>query len=203
MFKILTLSLLIALLHSTSYADQVFNEDVIVNGSMCVGSECESVEAFDFDTFRFKSDDPQVSFQDTSSSASFPTNDWSMGFTDEGSTVTPYFYITDEDQGSVLLMLQSGTDGGVAIGADSTIEDNAISVGSTSNTRRIMFVEDGVDDSDVATMAQFNAFTSTAENNVAVDIADIDADLVALQTSLDELTSRLNDLANRLNVLEP
>lgn len=184
-------------------ADQVFLEDVIVNGSMCVGSQCESVETFDFDTFRFKSDDPQITFQDTSASASFPSNDWSMGFTDEGSSVTPYFYLKDNDQDSTLLILQTGTDGGVAIGADSSLQDNAVSVGNATAQRRIMFVEDGVDDSDVATMAQFNSFTNTAEANLASDISDIDTGLVALQTSLDALTNRLNDLTDRLNALEP
>jgi len=193
----------ILLLSSFTQADQVFLEDVIVKGSMCVGSQCESVEAFDFDTFRFKSNDPQITFEDTSASASFPTNDWSMGFTDENSSATPYFYLKDNDQNSTLLILQSGADGGVAIGADSSIQDNAVSVGNATTQRRIMFVEDGVEDSDVATMAQFNTFTNTAEANVASDISDIDTDLLSLQASLDALTNRLNNLTDRLNALEP
>ncbi len=195
--------LLLASLSFNAIADQVITDDLIVNGSQCVGSACTDNEAFGFDTIIYKSDDPVVRFQDTSSSSSFPTSDWALGFTDENSSVVPYFYLKDVDADSNLLILQSGTDGGVAIGADSTLETNAVSVGSIDNTRRIIFVADGVDDSDAATMSQFNVFTANAETNVAGDIDVINSDIGSLQTSLSDLQTRLETLATRIDGLTP
>ncbi len=200
---LLAQGLLLTSLSFSALADQVLFDDLIINGSQCVGSACTDNEAFNFDTVLYKSDDPSVRFQDTSSSASFPTSDWEFGFTDENSTVTPYFYLKDVDGNSNLLILQSGTHGGVAIGADSTLESDSISVGSADNTRRVIFVANGVADSDAATMAQFTAFTTTAEPNVAGDIVTINSDISGLQTSLTSLQTRLESLADRIDGLTP
>ncbi len=200
---LLCLSLLMTAFGSATHADQVILDDLIIDGSMCVGSACSDNEDFGFDTIIYKSDDPTVRFQDTSSSASFPTSDWTLGFTDEGSTVIPYFYLRDVDQGVNLLILQSGNTGGVALGADATVEASAISVGSSSAQRRIMFVADGVENSDAATMGQFTTFTSTAEANVASDISTIDTNISDLQTSLTALQVRLDALTTRLDALTP
>jgi flagellin-like hook-associated protein FlgL len=197
-----TLQGLVLLLSSpTSYSDQVILDDLIVGSSLCAGIGCADNEAFDFDTVIYKSDDPVVRFQDTSNSSSFPSSDWTFGFTDEGSTVTSYFYLKDVDADKVLLVLESGSDGGIALGADSTVVANAISVGSSDFQRRIMYVANGSDDSDAATMAQFAAFTVTAEANVASDITDLDSDVRSLQSSLGDLQARLEQLSNRIDNL--
>jgi len=202
-YTFLTQGLLLASLSLSASADQVILDDLIVNGSQCVGSACTDSEAFNFDTVLYKSDDPAISFQDTSSSASFPTNDWQLGFSDDNSTVTPYFYLKDVDANANLLVLQSGTSGGVAIGADSTLEDDSISVGSANHTRKVVFVANGVADSDAANMAQFTTFTANAEANVAGDIVTINSDISNLQTSLTSLQTRLENLATRIDGLTP
>ena len=184
-------------------ADQVILDDLIVDGSMCVGSACTENEAFDFDSIIYKSDDPVVRFQDTSSSSSFPTSVLAMGFSDEASSVTPYFYIRDVDAGQNLLILQSGSDGGIAIGAGAHVESNAVSVGSEEKSRRIIYVADGVADNDAANMAQFNAFTSSAEAKVTGEITKLDTDIATLQTSMDDLKTRLVNLADRIDALTP
>jgi len=195
--------LLLTSLSFATLADQVILDDLIVDGSQCVGSACTDNEAFSFDTILYKSDDPSVRFQDTSSSASFPTSDWEFGFSDENSTVIPYFYLKDLDSDANLLILQSGNNGGIAIGAHSTLEDNSISVGNADTQRKVVYVANGVADSDAANMAQFNAFTTTAEANVAGDIVNINSDISELQTSLTSLQSRLETLATRIDGLTP
>jgi hypothetical protein len=200
--SILTGLTLLALSHP-SFSDQVILDDLIVSGSLCVGSACTDNEAFDFDTVIYKSDDPEVRFQDTSSSAAFPTSDWALGFTDEGSTVIPYFYLRDMDSAKTLLILESGNTGGVAIGAGSTLESNAISVGSSDHLRKVMFVVDGTADSDAATMGQFNAFASKAGAIVTADISNLEGDVTILQASLLELKTRLEKLATRIDALNP
>jgi hypothetical protein len=58
-------------------ADQVFNDDVIVIGSLCVGLDCANGESFGFDTIRLKENNTRIKFQDTSV-GSFPTTDWQL-----------------------------------------------------------------------------------------------------------------------------
>jgi hypothetical protein len=61
---------------------QVFATDVIVQGSMCVGIDCATSESFGFDTQRFKENNLRIHFNDTSASASFPSNDWRITIND-------------------------------------------------------------------------------------------------------------------------
>ena len=182
-----------------SQADEVIYDDLISQQSMCVGTGCVENEVFGFTTAIYKADDPVIRFQDTSTSSAFPTNDWEFGFTDEGTSVTPYFYIKDASNANKVLVLESAIDGGIALGASSTLVSNAVSVGSESSPRQIKFVANGTDDSDAVNMAQFNSYTATTD----ADISTINTDIGSLQTSLQEIQTRLEDLASRIDALTP
>ena len=67
-----------ALFAGAAQADEVFIQDVIVQGSLCVGVDCVNGENFGFDTIRMKENNTRIKFQDTSASASFPTVDWQL-----------------------------------------------------------------------------------------------------------------------------
>jgi hypothetical protein len=56
--------------------DNVIADDLIVQGSACVGLDCVNGEAFNFDTIRLKENNTRILFLDTSTSAGFSTNDW-------------------------------------------------------------------------------------------------------------------------------
>jgi hypothetical protein len=58
--------------------DFVIADDLIVQGSACVGLDCVNGEVFNFDTIRVKENNTRISFNDTSVSAGFPTNDWTI-----------------------------------------------------------------------------------------------------------------------------
>ena len=58
--------------------DDVIPDDLIVQGSACVGLDCVNGESFSFDTIRLKENNTRISFNDTSTSAGFPTNDWTI-----------------------------------------------------------------------------------------------------------------------------
>lgn len=62
--------------------DQVILDDLIVDGSICVGTDCVNGESFGFDTLRLKENNLRIKAQDTSSTASFPTQDWQITFND-------------------------------------------------------------------------------------------------------------------------
>ena len=79
--------------------DDVIPDDLIVQGSACVGLDCVNGEVFGFDTIRLKENNDRIQFDDTSTAAGFPTNNWQiranssasggesfLGFVDQGAT---------------------------------------------------------------------------------------------------------------------
>ena len=76
--------------------DDVIPDDLIVQGSACVGLDCVNGEVFGFDTIRVKENNTRIQFDDTSA-AGFPLNNWQiranssaaggasfLGFVDQG-----------------------------------------------------------------------------------------------------------------------
>jgi hypothetical protein len=66
-------------------ADQVIPDDLIVQGSECVGFDCVNNESFSFDTIRMKENNTRIHFDDTSTLAGFPANDWRIIANDSAS----------------------------------------------------------------------------------------------------------------------
>src|SRR5712672_1172746 len=66
-------------------ADFVIADDLIVQGSACVGLDCVDGEAFGFDTIRLKENNTRIKFDDTSTSPGFPNNDWQLTANDSAS----------------------------------------------------------------------------------------------------------------------
>jgi hypothetical protein len=66
-------------------ADFVIPDDLIVQGSACVGLDCVDGEAFGFDTIRLKENNTRIKFDDTSTGAGFPNNDWQLTANDSAS----------------------------------------------------------------------------------------------------------------------
>jgi len=69
---------------SEAVADVVNADDVIAQGSLCVGFDCVNNESFGFDTIRLKENNLRIKFEDTSVGA-FPTNDWQITANDSAS----------------------------------------------------------------------------------------------------------------------
>jgi hypothetical protein len=74
---------------------QVFTTDVIVDGSQCVGMDCTSSESFGSDTIRLKENNLRIKFDDTSSSGSFPNNDWTLQANESGNGGENHFALID------------------------------------------------------------------------------------------------------------
>jgi hypothetical protein len=90
------------------HADQVISDDLIVNGSTCVGFDCVNGESFGFDTIRLKENNLRIKFQDTSASASFPTNDWQITANDTSNGGANKFSIDDVDGGRTPFTIEAG-----------------------------------------------------------------------------------------------
>ena len=75
--------------------DVVTADDVIIQGSACIGLDCVNNESFGFDTIRLKENNTRIKFDDTSTSAGFPANDWQLTANDSASGGANKFSIED------------------------------------------------------------------------------------------------------------
>ncbi|HWN42143.1 MAG TPA: tail fiber domain-containing protein, partial [Thermoanaerobaculia bacterium] len=88
-------------------ADQVIPDDLIVQGSTCVGFDCVNNESFGFDTIRLKENSTRIKFEDTSV-GSFPTNDWQLTANDSASGGANKFSIEDITGSKVPFTITAG-----------------------------------------------------------------------------------------------
>jgi hypothetical protein len=75
--------------------DIVQADDVIIQGSLCVGLDCVVNESFGFDTIRLKENNTRIKFEDTSTGTGFPTHDWQLTANDSASGGAEKFSIED------------------------------------------------------------------------------------------------------------
>ena len=172
----------LAIAAGQAIADDVILDDLIVNGSLCVGLDCMEDEEFEFDTIRLASANPQIRFEDTSSTAAFPTQDWIMGM-DDGPSNTSVFYVKDAIADSLVLQMSSSPSGGVALGAGAVLVEDAVSVGDSGAERRITHVDAGSAATDAVNVGQFSQFQTSIEDQ----LNDISARIEALTARLDAL----------------
>jgi len=102
-----------------SMPDQVIPDDLIVQGSACVGLDCVNNESFGFDTIRLKENNTRIKFDDTSTSAGFPNHDWQLTANDSASGGANKFSIEEITAGTVPFTI-TGNAPSNAIFVDST-----------------------------------------------------------------------------------
>ena len=78
------------------FFDFVIADDLIVQGSACVGLDCVDGEAFGFDTIRVKENNVRFHFDDSSVSAGFATNNWQIRANAQGSGGASFLAIVDQ-----------------------------------------------------------------------------------------------------------
>lgn len=125
-------------------ADQVILDDLIVDGSSCIGFDCVNGESFGFDTIRVKENNLRIKFQDTSASASFPGNDWQITANDSANGGANKFSIDDIDGGRTPFTIEAGApshslyvdDGGrLGLGTSTPVVDIHSKSGNTPTLR--------------------------------------------------------------------
>jgi hypothetical protein len=89
------------------FFDQVIPDDLIVQGSLCVGFDCVNNESFGFDTIRLKENNTRIKFEDTSV-GTFPTNDWQLTANDSASGGASKFSIEDITGAKVPFTITAG-----------------------------------------------------------------------------------------------
>ena len=76
-------------------ADFLILDDLIVDGSACIGFDCINGESFGFDTIKLKENNLRIKFDDTSVAASYPRNDWQITINDSANGGASKFSIDD------------------------------------------------------------------------------------------------------------
>ncbi|NJL29530.1 MAG: tail fiber domain-containing protein [Thermoanaerobaculia bacterium] len=89
--------------------DFVIADDLIVDGSACIGFDCVNGESFGFDTIRLKENNLRIKFDDTSTSAGFPSRDWQLTANDSASGGASKFSIEDITGARVPFTLEAGS----------------------------------------------------------------------------------------------
>jgi hypothetical protein len=92
-----------------AFPDQVIPDDLIVQGSACIGLDCVNNESFGFDTIRLKENNTRIKFDDTSTSAGFPANDWQLTANDSASGGQSKFSIEDITGAKVPFTVEAGS----------------------------------------------------------------------------------------------
>lgn len=134
----------IVLYATLARADQVILDDLIVDGSICVGLDCVNGESFGFDTLRLKENNLRIKFFDTSNSASFPTNDWQITANESSNGGLEKFSIDDISGGRIPFTIEAGApshslytdDGGrIGFGTNSPVVELHVKDGDTPTLR--------------------------------------------------------------------
>jgi hypothetical protein len=105
--------------------DDVIADDLIVQGSACVGLDCVNGEAFGFDTIRLKENNTRIQFDDTSASG-FPLNNWQIRA--NSSAAGGASFLAFVDQGAT----GNSETGTIVFEVDAGAAANALKVSSTS-----------------------------------------------------------------------
>src|SRR2546423_2772570 len=107
--------------------DVVTPDDEDIQGSLCVGLDCVNNESFGFDTIRLKENNTRISFNDTSTSAGFATNDWTIRANASGGGGANFLAFVDRGTS------ENGDEvGTIVFEVDAGASANALKVGSNS-----------------------------------------------------------------------
>jgi hypothetical protein len=124
--------------------DVLHLDDVIIDGSLCVGFDCVNGEAFGFDTVRLKENNLRIHFLDTSVAASYPDNDWRIIINDSANGGSEYFGVEDSSAGRFPFRIFAGaranalvvdSQGDVGVGTATPATDIHIKIGDTPTLR--------------------------------------------------------------------
>ncbi len=183
-------------------ADQIFDENITYQGSLCVGLDCAEVEALGADVLRIKENNTRMRFWDSSVigelnvSYQLIANDSS----NEGESHFSFYYSALDSDPNVtennitetafkflkLLDAQDQYAPAITLGAGSTDVAGAVSIGSTEFLRNIKHVAAGLLASDILIKQVMNEYDPV--NNQ--------------KTQINTLQSQINDLADLITVLE-
>lgn len=88
--------------------DQVIPDDLIVQGSECVGFDCVNGESFGYDTIRLKENNLRIHFDDTSTVSGYPANDWEIQANSKDPGGGNYLSVIDRNTTNLVFRVDAG-----------------------------------------------------------------------------------------------
>lgn len=118
-------------------ADQLIADDLIVDGSLCVGLDCVVDQPFSFTTLDLKENNLRIFFNDTSTTAAFPKNDWEIFANDSANGGASFLGFADRGPGIVSVsgqgVCEGGANDGLVCNDGSGADCRGICVGGAAN----------------------------------------------------------------------
>ncbi|WP_157705183.1 tail fiber domain-containing protein [Roseovarius faecimaris] len=119
-------------------------QSLVVDGSLCVGFDCPATPAFGSDTIRMQENNLRLHFEDTSTAAGFPRNDWRLYANDNANGGSSYFGVEDATAGRFVFRVFAGarsnaltidSQGDLGLGTATPATDIDIKTGDTPAVR--------------------------------------------------------------------
>jgi Chaperone of endosialidase len=88
--------------------DIVHLDDVIADGNLAVGNDAYSGYVFGYDTIALMEENLRIFFNDTTTLANFPNNDWRLVANDRTEGGGEYFAIEDATAGAMVFLVEAG-----------------------------------------------------------------------------------------------
>ena len=106
-------------LSESFYKDNVVDDDLLVDGSTCIGVDCTNTESYGFDILRFKENNNRIDFNDNSTVGNYPTNEWKLVANDSDNGGGEYFAIEDAAASKNVFTVEAGApSNGLYVDAD-------------------------------------------------------------------------------------
>lgn len=116
-------------------ADEVILDDLIVEGSACVGLDCYNTQPFSFTTLGLRENNLRLFFDDSSTTAAFPKNDWEIIANDSINEGASYLGFADRGAGVISAsgqgFCEGGTNDGLVCNDGLGANCNGVCVGGT------------------------------------------------------------------------
>ena len=195
-------------------ADQVINDDLIVQEHACIGRDCRDGVDLDFTTMVLKENNIRILFDDTSNLSNFARNDWGIEINGRGNNASNYFAIVDRTSNQTLFRLCAVADtncqnivpatASPQIGTNTTnITNNANNISTntnniTTNTNNISTNANNISTNanNITTNAN-NIATNT--NNIATNTNDIATNANNISTNTNNIATNTNNIATNTN----
>ena len=126
------------------FEKKFFGEDVYIDGQLCVGADCVNNENLGADTVRLKENNIRIHFLDSSSSQSFPSNDWQLTVNSSQNGGDSFFSLDDLTGGTTPFRVDAGApdhalriaaNGRVGLGTSTPAQDLHIQSGDNPTFR--------------------------------------------------------------------
>ena len=134
----------LALSAGTAAAQNLINSNTSIHSSLCVGLDCATSESYGSDTIRLKENNLRIHFDDTSSTGSFPNQDWRLEANETTNGGSEWFRIVDATANRAVATFEANAptnslyvdDGGrLGLGTSAPVVDVHVLSGNTPTLR--------------------------------------------------------------------